>query len=196
VVGLEPHDFPLGIHLEPRPEIHFPRNMSVSVHKNREMFQVEIEQVNKRLSVADHESPAKPPINVVNDVFDALTAFPASRVRNKPRLPFARCQELHVGTSRSLLFENMREVEIDPGEMLSVKRIFVHGVHHEFDFHIHETKKQEGIFDHVSRGWQIVFIKTADLVCPRFRVVHVSEYNVIKGCPFFFIHLSNFLVYI
>jgi hypothetical protein len=194
VVGLEPYDVPAGVHLEPCPEIHFPSDVPIPVHKNGEMLQVEIKQLDERISVSNHETAAKPPVDVVDDVFDALAALPATRIRNELGSPFTSCQEFHVGTCRRLLFKNMREVEIDPGKVLCVERVFVDGIHDEFDFHVHETKKQEGVLDHVSRGWQIVFIKTADLVCPRFGVVYVSEHNVIKGCPFLFIHLSNFLV--
>ncbi len=114
------------------------------------MLEVQIEQVNERLSVANHEAAAKSPVDVVDNVFDALSAFPTSRVRNEPRLPFTSCQELHVVTSRGLLFENVRQIKIDPCEVVCVERVFVHGIHYKLDFHVHKAKKEEGVFHHIS----------------------------------------------
>jgi hypothetical protein len=134
--------------------------------------------VNERLSVADHEAAAKSPVDVVDNVFDALSAFPTSRVCNEPRLPFASCQEFHVITGRRLLFENVRQIEIDPGKMVCIERIFVHGIHYKLDFHIHETKKEEGVFYHISRGWQIVFVQTANFVGPRLGIIDIAQNHV------------------
>ena len=96
VVSLEPDDFPARIVFQPRPEIDLPRDVAIPVHKYGEMLQVKVEQLQKRLAVANHKPPAKSPIDIVHDAFHSLALFPASGIRDESWFPFARAQEFHV----------------------------------------------------------------------------------------------------
>jgi hypothetical protein len=120
------------------------------VHKDGEMLEIQIKEFYERLTVADHETPAKPPVDVVDNIFDSLAALPAARICNESRGPFASCQEFHVVTRSSLLFENVCQIEVDPGKVVCIERVLIYGIHHKLDFHVHEAKKEEGVFHHIS----------------------------------------------
>jgi len=122
------------------------------VHKNGEMLQVKVEQVQKGLAVANHKPPAKSPIDIVHDAFHSLTLFPAAGARDEPGSPFAGCQEFHIVTRGGFPLEYVRQVEINPRKMLGVKWIFIDRIRYKLDFHIHQTEKEERIFHHISGG--------------------------------------------
>jgi len=77
-----------------------------------------------------------------------------------------------------LVFEDMGEVEVQPREMGRVEGVLIDGIHHELDFHIHQAKKEEGVFDFVAHGGKACLVFCANGVCPGGGVVHVAQQDV------------------
>jgi len=77
-----------------------------------------------------------------------------------------------------LVFEDMGEIEVQPREMGRVERVLVDGVHHELYFHIHQTKKEEGILYFVAHGGKTGLVFCANGVCPGGGVIHIAQQDV------------------
>ena len=77
----------------------------------------------------------------------------------------------------------MGEIEVDPREMGRFEWVFVDRVHYKLDFHIHQAKKKERIFDFVAHGGESRLVFCANGVGPGGGVIHVAQQDVGKSGP-------------
>ena len=164
----------MRIHFEPRPKIHFPRNVPIFMHERRKVHQIQVKQFIKRPAVAHHESPAKSPVDIIHNGFLALAFVPAPWNRYEFGGPLIRRHQFHPVRRAWFVLEYMRQVEIYPRKMACPEWIVIDRAHNELDFHIHQTQKQKRIFHVIARGGQIVFIRRAYFICPRAGIIHIS----------------------
>ena len=77
-----------------------------------------------------------------------------------------------------LIFEDVGQIEVQPRKMGGVEGVLVDGIHHELYFHIHQAKKEEGVFYFVAHGGKAGLVFCANGVCPGGGVIHVAQQDV------------------
>ena len=77
----------------------------------------------------------------------------------------------------------MRQIEIDPGKMLSSKGVLIDSIYDKLNLHIHQANKEEGVLDVVPRRGQMRLVFRTNIECPGLVVIHVSERDVLVFGP-------------
>ena len=134
VIRQIPLGSPLCIRLQPRPEIDFPHQFPVSIHKIVIMPFVQFVKLQDGLLVADEKPTTETPVYALSDVGDIrpVEFIPATRNGEKLAVEFAIAELSQIFEARWLVTEDMRDIKVDPCKVLCVPRILCDGICHKF----------------------------------------------------------------